>query len=158
MFIDYSASVGPGYRTRTLEQIVGLALHHTASTNRPWTAAQERAHIRAIDQQHRNNDWGGIGYSALIFPSGRTYTFGPLTQQRAGIYGLNHKLLSFALVGNFQTRLPTRKQWRAATHLVLYYYQLLGRTLPVQGHRDWALAGHGTACPGNTWKRWVPTA
>ena len=155
--IDFSSQVGPGYGTRSLDGLIGIAVHHTASPNKAWTLAEEEAHIRAIDADHSTSlkPWGGIGYSALIFPSGNIYTMGPLTQTRAGVTHRNAELASFAFVGNFTSEQPTPEALDAGYELIDEWWQVLGQEMPVKGHRDWATADAPTACPGDTWREWI---
>ena len=88
--------------------------------------------------------------------SGRGYICGSIIQQRAGVASRNHEILSFAFVGNLQNDLPTPAAMETARALVQKWRWELERRVPVKGHRDWALPGHGTACPGNRWQEWVP--
>ena len=155
--IDFSSQVLPGYGTRSLDGLIGIAVHHTVSPNKAWTLAEEEAHIRAIDADHSSSQkpWGGIGYSALIFPSGNIYTMGPLTQKRAGVTHRNAELASFAFVGNFTSERPTLEALDAGYELIDEWWQVLGQEMPVKGHRDWATADAPTACPGDTWREWI---
>ena len=52
MIIDMSSEVRPGYGIRTLDQIIGIAVHHTATSGDGLNAAQEKAHVIAIDDFH----------------------------------------------------------------------------------------------------------
>ena len=159
--IDVSFSVGPGYATRSLAGIVGIGIHHCTAPNMTVhemdTIAEEEAHIKALDAYHQQQfDAGGFGYSAAIFPSGRAYSMGPLTQVRAGIAKRNYEIASFVLMGNFMTERPTSEAIASARELVVVWRRQLGRQAPVKGHREWALSGYGTACPGDTWQEWIP--
>lgn len=124
----------------TLDTTSVLYVHHSV-TFVPASASttHERTHMRQLEAEHLARGFLGIGYSYVVFPSGRVYegrTFGWLPAATA-----DHNSHSGAvcLVGNFETQ-PTT--WAARRSLIELARRFPGKHL--QGHRD-AVA---TACPG----------
>lgn len=160
MFTDLSHLVGSGYDVRQIDDIIGIAAHHTVSfymVDNP-TVEDEINHVLFIDKFHSTppRNWGGAGYTALVFMSGRGYICGPITQVRAGVAHMNYKVLSFAFVDRLMGRLPTPEAMETAKALISKWRWELSRNVPVKGHRDWALPSDPTTCPGDTWQEWVP--
>lgn len=154
MIIDARALVtNPnGIKPHDPALVVGLAVHHTVTDpNGPATPdftaseAEERAHIRAIDLYHVSIGYGGFAYHGAAFASGRAYFCGE--GQRAHVAGRNHQLRGYAYVGTFTTLPPTEGADNAMRELLQADRDRFG-ALPIKGHREWALPGEGTACPG----------
>lgn len=132
-----------------------LYLHHTVSANRKWTAAQEREHMRQLEAQHQGQGWSGIGYSYVLFPSGRLYVGRGPKALPAAQKNANSGSIAVAYAGNTETADMTG---RAKARFVLaarnlkraHGVRLLG------GHRD--APGQSTACPGRLAYRWVSRA
>jgi hypothetical protein len=122
---------------------IGWAIHHTVGNSAVLTEIEEFESIRAIDRQHVQQGYGGFAYNYIVFQSGRAYHSGE--GQRAHVALRNHELRGIAMSGTFTDVQPTdaalnglREVLRhegAAPHLI-------------KGHREWALPGEGTACPG----------
>jgi hypothetical protein len=110
-------------------------------------------HIKMIDQYHVSIELGGFAYHACAFPSGRAYQTGNFNSQRAHVWGRNHELLGWVLIGDYSDRLPSAGGLDAAAECERAFDAYLGREVPLRGHRDWALEGHGTACPGRVRER-----
>lgn len=129
---------------------IGLAVHHSVSGQKigeDATEAIELAHIRVIDQYHVSINFGGFGYHACVFPSGRAYQCGDLDSQRAHVAGRNHELLGVVLIGDFSDHLPGAKQQAGLGVVLNEFTAYLGREVPIKGHTDWALAGEPSGCP-----------
>lgn len=128
-----------------------LFIHHTVSPNRSWTAPQERAQMRAFERQHISQGWQTIGYSYVLFPSGRLYEGRGKSGLPAAQKNHNTGTVAIAFVGTFSGRLPTLKsrlRFLAAS-------RNLKRQLPLRrlgGHRD----VFATSCPGSTLYGKVP--
>jgi|TARA_Y100000310_G_scaffold191483_1_gene191466 hypothetical protein len=124
---------------------IGVAIHHTVSDPEAETEDEERAFLHAVDDYHRNvRGWTtiGIGYHALVFPSGRGYLVGKPNTQRAHIADRNHLYYGIAFVGDFSNSSPTAAAIRAGQKISeMVGLQVLG------GHRDFP--DQNTACPGN---------
>jgi len=126
---------------------IGIAIHHTVTRMRPDASeAQERTHIKIIDQYHLDQGFGGFGYHAIVFPSGRSYECGNIDLARAHVAQRNHQLIGVALVGDFSNSLPEILQLEELGNVLNAIDP--SETLPIHGHKHWAVAGWGTECPG----------
>lgn len=128
-----------------------LVIHHTAGAG---------GNVNTIRQEHKSRGWSDIAYHGVITnghggPDGEYQAGRPEARQGAGVYGNNKDRLQVALVGNFEkphpgfTGPPTPRQLRTLGEWLLER----GRkwripAAKVQGHREIALPGHATACPG----------
>jgi len=66
----------------------------------------------------------------------------------------NREVLGICLPGDYTHKIPRQRQLEAAIDLVRW---LLMEKLPgreIVGHRDIALPGFETGCPGNQWPLW----
>lgn len=145
--IDATAYVTKPEGWASLKTVVGVAIHHTVTTISPSaTEAEEIAHIRAIDQYHVRQGWHGIGYHYLCFPSGRVYRVG--WGARAHVANRNHELIGIAWVADLSARKPNTYEIAAAATSLRDAWARIGSKVQVKGHRDWAVQGWGTSCPG----------
>lgn len=138
--------------------IIGKVAHHSVSGGSFFMAGEttpldEINHIRMIDAYHVSIDFEGFAYHACAFASGRAYQTGDFDGARAHIWGQNHKLLGWALIGNYADQLPSVGGLAAAGECERAFDVHLGREVPLKGHIDWALAGHGSGCPGRVRER-----
>jgi N-acetyl-anhydromuramyl-L-alanine amidase AmpD len=139
------------YKTRQLSQIENLVIHHYALVARVENVAH--SHVWTVNQ-YKPQEWPGIGYHFCIEPDGRIWQTNRLEtiSYHCGIH--NTRSIGIALNGSFQTIKPPQLQQDAAHDLVNYLRRQPGlyiiRTL---GHRE---LGIQTACPGNTYKQWLP--
>ena len=128
-----------------------VAIHHTVSANRLWTKAQEFEHVRQLEQQHISQGWTTVGYSFLIFPSGRVYIGRGWGGLPAAQGGENSGSWAIAFVLNGETKAPSLFARRKARQLI--------KTMKEKGARQ--LGGHfefpdqATACPGAKVKPFV---
>lgn len=134
-----------GNRPQDPSRLIGFAIHHSVGNNAVQSEADEMATIRAIDRQHVNQSFGGFGYHYIIFPSGRAYHCGE--GQRAHVASRNHELRGIVMSGTFTDVQPTEAALQTLRGVLLHERARFGQ-LPVKGHREWALPGEGTACPG----------
>lgn len=147
MIIDATNEVTLPQGRAPMGTVIGHAVHHTVTTMAATaTEAQERAHIRAIDRGHVPT-LGLFAYHMAVFPSGRAYLCGHLSGQRAHVAKRNHELAGVVLVGDFSSGLPTAAQWSGLREALLLMRQVYPDK-PIRGHREWALPGEGTVCPG----------
>lgn len=150
---------GRGGRFKVLRaNIIGKAAHHSVSGGSFMMAGQtaerdEVNHIRMVDQYHASIGFGGFAYQACGFPSGRAYQTGDFDGARAHVWARNHELLGWVLIGNYENQLPSAGGLTAAAECERAFDAYLGRQVPLKGHMDWALPGHGTACPGRIRER-----
>jgi N-acetylmuramoyl-L-alanine amidase len=116
--------------TRRIERV-----HHTADSGLPSTAtvAEEHAYLRRIEDFHiRTRGYAAIGYSYLVFPSGRVYEgrgFGKL-----GAHTLGHNEdVGVCFVGNFDKQKPTDAALRSERKLrarLRLHGVLIGQRVP----------------------------
>lgn len=120
-----------------------LVIHHSA------TAGDCSA--QAVADWHVNhNGWPGIGYHYLVHPDGQIDYAGDIGTERYNVAGRNHECIGICLAGTFDKRWPTNEQLRAARGVV-HAMRLFVPSAAVVGHRDIALPGYETECPGALW-------
>lgn len=126
-----------------------LAVHHTVGPNKAWTAAQERERMRALEAFHIDtNGWATIGYSWVIFPSGRAYTGRGFKGLPAAQANENSGTWAIAFEGTFTNKEPPRE---ARLKLQEFVERLLGysdgKLVELGGHREFP--NQQTSCPGD---------
>lgn len=137
-----------------MRKITHLIIHHSAS--RGGTIAEFRAlhmaRLGASDIGYHNVIGSGVGIEEGVIASGR-----PHAKAGAGVYDNNTGKLQVCVIGNFErsdsgyTGPPTRKQMFALGHWLYTNGRRYGMTdyRKVQGHKEVAVPGHATACPGS---------
>ena len=148
---------GPALRYTTLPKsvVTDIALHHWTGWLPPetWTANEEIAYIRRIDEYHRTGrGLDGIGYHLAPFPSGRVYIVSRLDYYGAHVGYENNHLIGVGLPGSFRSHVPSPRHLAATVEAVQFVYDYLGRDVPTTPHFYWG----GTTCPGERWPEWVP--
>lgn len=123
-------------------------IHHTTDPTPSPLAGKtfEYAAMRATQRFHQDErGWDDIGYSYVVFPSGRVYEGRGRDQIPASQQNANAGNLSICFFGNFDLSKTTWPARRAAVKLAR---SLPGRFLA--GHRDAAPLSplDHTACPG----------
>lgn len=137
------------YTPRPLDVIKYLVVHHSA-TDRDLTPHEIALyHVATLG-------WPGIGYHFLVHQGGRIDYVGDILTIRYNVARRNHELIGVCLPGNFTYYPPLPAQLEAARHLLANLQFALGWFVPIVGHRDVALPGFATACPGDTWPDWEP--
>lgn len=136
-----------------MRRIDTLVIHHSASASGNVEVFRAE-HIKRLRAKN-------IGYHDVIgngrgLPDGHISTGRPHDQVGAGVWGNNARKLHVCLVGNFErpdrgfTGPPSRKQLSALGHWLHTNgrrYQIADYRRVV-GHKEIALPGHSTACPG----------
>lgn len=137
-----------------LNRVDAIAIHHTVTFFLSPDAAvgAELAHILMIHEYHKSKGWGGFAYHLISFPSGRVYLVVPLSQWGAHVHAENYHLYGIVVAGDFTDRVPVPAQQRGVAEGIRLVYATLGRQVSIRPHRAWST----TACPGGTWKQWVP--
>jgi len=130
-----------------------IVIHHTVTPGDLNVAVLYAAH----------KQFGGIGYNALVYPSGKIVMTGQWNTARAGaaqLPSLNWRGYHIALVGDFSFVEPSIDALHAANRLIQNLEYARGARLPVAPHRlfnvpgDWPTAKWNTSCPGDTWLQW----
>jgi hypothetical protein len=120
-----------------------IVLHHSASSRDGTT-------LKRIDTWHRDRGFIRVGYHYVIEGDGTIRYGRPLEMIPAAQLGRNRGTIAVCVTGN---NLRDTEQWSAVQrssvrHLVRSIRTVLGRPLPVLGHRDVADPDHPTECPG----------
>ncbi|MER5863785.1 N-acetylmuramoyl-L-alanine amidase [Kitasatospora sp. NPDC002040] len=105
---------------------------------------------QAIEREHLNNSWSGIGYHFVVSQAGEVYEGRGWALQGAHCPDHNRSGIGVQIaVGGDQA--PTDAALRAARELYDLACAKTGRTLAKRGHRD----GFATNCPGGRLYAWV---
>lgn len=135
------------YQRRDISQVKYIVVHHTG--------VDVDNSAKEIASYHVNAEgWPGIGYHFLVHPDGTIDYVGDITTTRYNVATLNEFCIGICVVGDFTLRQPTPKALRSTSLLVNW---LRADPVPqaiVVGHRDVAVEGWRTACPGDTWLTW----
>jgi len=137
------------YARRELSRISYLVVHHSAVDVDSTAYSIAAYHVRSLD-------WPGIGYHFLVHWDGSTEYVGDIGRARYNVASRNHEVVGICLPGDFTRREPAAAQLESARLLLTNIQFALGWFVPIVGHKDIALPGYGTACPGDTWDTWKP--
>jgi hypothetical protein len=130
-----------------------LYLHHTVTSNRPRSRAEERRHMRELEDSHLARGFQTIGYNFVLFRSGRLYEGRGPRALPAAQGGHNTGTVAIACVGDYRTdRLTVRM--RARLVIAAVNVRVRRGVRLVGGHRE--APGEGTECPGANVMRWLP--
>lgn len=148
MIIDATSLVTKpeGRKPQDPALVIGFAIHHTVGVNNVQSESDERMTIRAIDQQHVAQNFGGFGYHYIVFPSGRAYKCGE--GQRAHVAGRNHELRGIVMSGTYTSQQPSLAAQNGLREVLWKEFEIFYKSYEIRGHREWALSGEGTVCPG----------
>lgn len=128
-----------------------LVIHHSAGPS---------GSVASIREEHKKRGWDDIGYHEVIgngngAPDGHIGKGRPHEQVGAGVGGANTGKLHVCMIGNFAlgdpgySGKPTVAQLDALGHWILTNCKRYN--IPhtsIRGHREVALPGRGTKCPG----------
>lgn len=152
---------GPAVYQRDFAQLIGAAVHHDAAIMAPGdrdfngsTLDEDLERLEAIHRHSLTQGWGTFPYHMMASPNGRLFYTLDLRYYGAQVARRNHETVGLALMGDFTSRHPGDGQLCAAAMGLVVMMRRAGRLLALKGHREWALPGHGTACPGDTWWGW----
>lgn len=145
---DWGAKPHRGTRSKMAMPAIGSFIHHTVTPGGERTPAQERAHMRELQQIAFSRGFQDVSYSFVIFPSGRIYKGRGWGVVGAHTEGSNSVTHAFCFVGNFESDRPTKKALESAAHLhrVGIRSGHIRRGGFIKGHRE--APGAATACPG----------
>lgn len=122
-----------------------FCLHHTAGSTTGFYATYEGI----WDLHVRRMGWSGPGYGTFVHPDGRVELGVGPERITWGVWGRYAEVYNVCTPGNYLRDTPTAAQLDALYRVLCALddlYTAPGR--PWRGHRELALAGHGTACPG----------
>jgi hypothetical protein len=126
-----------------------LFIHHTVSAGTFSTLAEQKAHMRALDLQHINQGWSGIGYSFVVFPATKWYKRTRIFEGRgwdwlpAAQANHNTGTIAVSVVGNYDVKKPGRRLVFRLAHFARRARKRKGIRV-IRGHRDVMATG----CPG----------
>lgn len=126
---------------------VEVVAHHTwkPHVDAGVSVAREREVVRGIQGYHVGKGWDDIGYSFLVFQSGRAYEGRGWFRTGAHTKGQNRKP-SIVFVIDGDQHEPTKAAWKTARTLLREGVRV-GALIPqylVAGHTDYAIK----SCPG----------
>ena|GEM_PF-3502154 len=131
--------------------IVKTNLNITGQENRATTRriilhhAAGNTSVTAIHNQHRRQDWGGIGYHYLVDKDGTIYTGRPENTVGAHATNNNQDSIGICFNGNFETETMSSRQREAGKQLIAHLRSKYGIAVAnVIPHRNVT----PTACPG----------
>ena len=135
-----------------------IVVHHAAAL---YPTERGIDDVRSIARYHTiNRGWPGIGYHEVI---AERVNGGPLEAfilsnpdlQRAHILNRNHECFGICAATNFGAAVPEQK-WIDALALRLAAALRRYPDAQIVGHREIAVRGGETACPGAAWASWKP--
>lgn len=132
-----------------------IDVHHTAGRQTFASAAEEVAHIVAIDVMHRADPaiTTGFAYQAIAFPSGRVYVVGDTLGARQHVAGRNGEDVGIVMAGTYSIINPPVGCIFGVGRFILATLETHG-LIPVRGHR--AAPGQATECPGDAGMAAIP--
>jgi N-acetylmuramoyl-L-alanine amidase len=132
------------YAKRVDDDINTIVIHHTQSVDDIILIANYHVYTRG---------YPGIAYHWIIRPDGEICRTNPHNLITYGVAGQNSYTVHIALIGDFNKLYPTNEQIESTKRLIMYIKEDLDIE-HVVGHKDIAIAGWETDCPGNTWNKW----
>jgi len=134
------------YQRRKLTDVRYLVIHHTAVDVDNTAEEIARYHVQQLG-------WPGIGYHFVVHPDGGIDYVGDIGTVRYNVAKRNQECIGICLTGDFSNHWPSEEQLRSARS-VIHAMRLFVPTASVVGHRDIAVPGWETSCPGETWHEW----
>ena len=127
---------------QTYEGVKGVVVHHYANEyDGIWNTALYHVFTK---------NYPTVGYSVIIQQDGTVNYCVPFDYATYHVAGRNHEFIGIAFTGNLSLHKPTNMQIWAFNWL----YRHQRWVYPVYGHKEVALVGYSTACPGNTFHEW----
>lgn len=143
-----------GYGSFSQKAAYTFIHHSVTSVANVHTVAEEKAHMRYLQEIALSRDFCDISYSFVVFPSGRVYEGRGWKAIGAHTEGFNDDSHAFCFAGNYEVAVPTTAALRAAGKLHARGKRkgFIARVALILGHRD--AVGAQTACPGKyLWAR-----
>ncbi len=121
-------------------------IHHTGvdADNSPYEIANY--HVNTLG-------WPGIGYHFVVHQDGAIDYVGDIGTVRYNVAKRNQEVIGICLTGNFTEHWPSEAQLRGARSVIHAMLAFVPAAVVV-GHRDIAMPGYETSCPGETWSLW----
>lgn len=145
---EWGARYADGFGPRPLPATLAV-VHHTVTIAPDLIAPydDDYAAIRQLERIGEQRFGGGMSYPRLVTPVGLAFEGLSADRKGAHLRGHNTEAMSYALVGDYSTNPPTRRQIGAVADLILADHGAgaLDEAKLDGGHRDYGQ----TACPGN---------
>jgi hypothetical protein len=142
-------------------EVTAIVTHHDgvlmAAGDRDYSGStlnEDLARIGAIHEHSEREGWGPFPYHKIVSPNGRVFLTRDTLRQAAHVWGRNHESAAVCFMGDFTTSEPGDVQVCAGAVAMVITLLELGYFLPLPGHGEFALAGHGSECPGATFSAW----
>lgn len=135
-----------------------IVIHHAAALYPQRFAIED---IRSVHAYHLSKGWPGIGYHRVLAETTNGGSIGDFlvsnpNLQRVHVAFRNHEAYGISCLTNFDShpnKLPSAK-WIEALAVAVAEAKHEWIQAEIVGHRDIALPGYGTACPGSRWHDW----
>lgn len=140
-------NVDPPRRPGGAVAVAAFAIHHTAGAQ---TASRDELLYDDVWRLHtRTLGWDAPGYGICV-PWTGVVELGVLPSRLTyGVYGRHAMTYNVCLPGNYNRHTLTAVQLDALYRALCCLDDAYGGDGRYwRGHREWALKGHGTACPG----------
>lgn len=121
--------------------VSALTAHHTVTAS-PLRKASVIKLIEQMDQHHRSQGWGGLGYHYVVDRLGRIYKCRPVYDKGAHTALHNSNNAGIAFLGDYSAK-RLRPRQRAALRYLVTLHSTAGT---LRGHREWP--SNPTVCPG----------
>ena len=134
------------WRLREAASFNRITVHHGGSVIEIGESIDDvEKIIESMLHEHRNRNYGDMGYHFVVDFSGRVWEARSLAYEGAHTLGQNEGNVGIALLGNFQEQNPTREQFDAMKVLIeLLRERYRIKRHRIYGHRDLARS----LCPG----------
>lgn len=145
------------YSKRDVSKIHSIVVHHFAGDSTPQNVAMYHIKLKynSLGQPILHSDWPGIGYHYVVNKDGTIFQTNYHDTMSFHAGDINTYSIGIALNGNFTSTPPPQEQLDSVRWLINYLRQHSGLNITnVMGHRQ--APGAQTACPGNTWRAWLP--
>lgn len=120
--------------TNRLEQIDSIAVHHTGNDNSIDTNT---------DYHMDSNGWAWNGYNYYLV-NDEIYEVRGFNFKGAGVKHENHHVISIAVQGNYNTKIPSQNVIDNLQWLCNHLKQKVPSIKEINGHNKW----NQTSCPG----------
>lgn len=137
------------YETRSLANIRYLVVHHSGVDVDSTAESTAEYHINTLG-------WPAIGYHYLVHWDGVIEWVNDLETASYNVAKRNHEVLGILIPGNWNLRRPPMASIKSTGVLIKHLREVLKRQIPLAGHKEIALPGYGTLCPGILWYEWKP--
>lgn len=134
-----------------------IVVHHAAAL---YPQATARGDIQAVHRYHLSKGWGGIAYTCVIAEQSNggpveAYQCSDLDTLRYHVAHHNHDSIGVSCLTNFGSSIPEYK-WIEKLAEVLRYLRVRYPHAEIVGHKEIAVKGYETSCPGTRWLEWKP--